>query len=265
MFAEKFQRKAVIMTLSRRTILAAMPWLAAVAATPTFAEGDASIHVVKDPGCPCCNGWIGHLRDNGFRVTFEERSIEDLEAFKRERGIPEDLASCHTATIGDYTVEGHVPAADIRRLLAERPVAVGLSVPGMPYGSPGMDPRPSAKPMTSSLSGWTAAAAYSRAIPPPDRRRACENADCGGRPLLRGYQGRPDSVDAQAFSSAARGDTPSRRSDGRIQASRRVIGRCRHHTGRRAIGASVACDKTGRLVFAVPFLRQHGLQQDGAG
>lgn len=128
------------MTLSRRKVLAAVPWLAAIAATPALAEGDEAIHVVKDPGCPCCNVWIGHLRDSGFRVSFEERSIEELAAFKRERGIPEDLASCHTATIGDYTVEGHVPAADIRRLLAERPVAVGLSVPGMPYGSPGMGP-----------------------------------------------------------------------------------------------------------------------------
>lgn len=140
MFAEKFQRKADIMTLSRRKVLAAVPWMAAIAATPAFAEGDEAIHVVKDPGCPCCNGWIGYLRDSGFRVTFEERSIEELAAFKRERGISEDLASCHTATIGEYTVEGHVPAADIRRLLAERPVAVGLSVPGMPYGSPGMGP-----------------------------------------------------------------------------------------------------------------------------
>lgn len=109
-------------------------------ASPLLAQDDPSIHIVKDPGCPCCNAWIGHLRDNGFSVSFEERSIEELAAFKRERGIPEDLASCHTATIGDYTVEGHVPAADIRRLLAERPVAVGLSVPGMPYGSPGMGP-----------------------------------------------------------------------------------------------------------------------------
>lgn len=140
MFPVKFQRKADIMTLSRRKVLATVPWLAAIAATPALAEGDEAIHVVKDPGCPCCNGWIGHLRDSGFRVSFEERSIEELAAFKRERGIPEDLASCHTATIGDYAVEGHVPAADIRRLLAERPVAVGLSVPGMPYGSPGMGP-----------------------------------------------------------------------------------------------------------------------------
>jgi hypothetical protein len=113
------------MKLSRRTILAAGPWLVALVATDVRAEGNESIHVVKDPGCPCCNGWIGYLRDSGFQVSFEERSIEELEVFKRERGIPDDLVSCHTATIGDYTVEGHVPAADIRRLLAEKPARHG--------------------------------------------------------------------------------------------------------------------------------------------
>lgn len=128
------------MNFSRRTVLTAVPLIVGLAPTSLRAEGDENIHVVKDPGCPCCKAWIGHLRDNGFRVTFEERSIEALEAFKRERGIPADLASCHTAIIDDYTVEGHVPAADIRRLLAERPAAIGLSVPGMPYGSPGMGP-----------------------------------------------------------------------------------------------------------------------------
>lgn len=129
-----------MMKLSRRAILLAGPGLLAVSATRLLAEADERIHVVKDPGCPCCNAWIGHLRENGFSVSFEERSIEDLEAYKRERGIPADLSSCHTATIGDYTIEGHVPAADIRRLLAERPAAVGLTVPGMPFGSPGMGP-----------------------------------------------------------------------------------------------------------------------------
>ncbi|PZR00206.1 MAG: metal-binding protein [Cereibacter sphaeroides] len=128
------------MIVSRRTVLSAATLLAIMAAAPVLAEGDESIHVVKDPGCPCCSGWIEHLRDSGFRVTVEERELDALEAFKRERGIPENLTSCHTATIGDYTVEGHVPAADIRRLLAERPAAVGLSVPGMPLGSPGMGP-----------------------------------------------------------------------------------------------------------------------------
>lgn len=113
---------------------------AIVLAPPVLAEGDLSIHVVKDPGCPCCNAWIGHLRDKGFAVSFEERSIDELAAFKRQQGIPDALVSCHTATVGGYTIEGHVPAADIRRLLAEAPDAIGLTVPGMPYGSPGMGP-----------------------------------------------------------------------------------------------------------------------------
>lgn len=113
---------------------------AIVLAPPVLAEGDRSIHVVKDPGCPCCNAWIGHLRDAGFAVSFEERSVDELAAFKRQQGIPDALVSCHTATVGGYTIEGHVPAADIRRLLAEAPDAIGLTVPGMPYGSPGMGP-----------------------------------------------------------------------------------------------------------------------------
>jgi hypothetical protein len=108
--------------------------------SPVFAQSDLAIHVVKDPGCPCCNAWIGHLRDNGFAVSFEERSLEELAAFKRQQGIPGALVSCHTATVGGYTIEGHVPAADIRRLLADAPDAIGLAVPGMPYGSPGMGP-----------------------------------------------------------------------------------------------------------------------------
>lgn len=123
---------------SRRSFLFAITVFTVT--SPVFAQGDASIHVFKDPGCPCCNAWIGHLRDNGFSVSFEERSIEELAAFKRQQGIPDALVSCHTATVGGYTVEGHVPAADIRRLLMKKPNAIGLTVPGMPYGSPGMGP-----------------------------------------------------------------------------------------------------------------------------
>lgn len=123
---------------TRRTFLLAMSAL--TLGSPLAAEGELSIHVVKDPGCPCCNAWIGYLRDNGFAVSFEERSIDDLAAFKRQQGIPDTLVSCHTATVGGYTIEGHVPAADICRLLAEAPDAIGLAVPGMPHGSPGMGP-----------------------------------------------------------------------------------------------------------------------------
>lgn len=123
---------------TRRTILLAIS--AVTLAFPLSARADVSIHVVKDPGCPCCNAWIGHLRENGFLVSFEERSVQELAVYKRQRGIPDTLVSCHTATVDGYTIEGHVPAADIRKLLAEAPDAIGLAVPGMPYGSPGMGP-----------------------------------------------------------------------------------------------------------------------------
>lgn len=128
------------MMITRRTIVmtgAAFVWTQAL---PGSARTLTPIHVVKNPGCPCCNAWIGHLRDSGFPVSFEERSIEALEIYKRAMGVPVDLASCHTGTVEGYVLEGHVPAADIRSLLDLRPDAIGLAVPGMPYGSPGMGP-----------------------------------------------------------------------------------------------------------------------------
>ena len=128
------------MIMTRRTLLLTGVAFGLVQGVPAIAQGFPPVHVVKDAACPCCNAWIGHLRDNAFPVTFEERSIESLELYKREKGIPADLASCHTGTVEGYVLEGHVPAADIRRLLKERPKAVGLAVPGMPYGSPGMGP-----------------------------------------------------------------------------------------------------------------------------
>jgi hypothetical protein len=128
------------MMKTRRTILLTGTAFVLTLALPGSAQTLPSIHVVKDPGCPCCNAWIGHLRDNGFPVSFEERSIEALELYKREMGVPVELASCHTGTVEGYVLEGHVPAGDIRRLLTERPDAIGLAVPSMPYGSPGMGP-----------------------------------------------------------------------------------------------------------------------------
>ena len=128
------------MTMTRRAALLAAGAVTLIHGVPVWAETLPAIHVVKDPACPCCNAWIGHLRDNGFPVSFEERSVEALEVYKREQGVPADLVSCHTGTVEGYVLEGHVPAADIRRLLAERPQAVGLTVPGMPYGAPGMGP-----------------------------------------------------------------------------------------------------------------------------
>ena len=128
------------MKMTRRTIVLTGTAFGLMQVLPVMAQSLSVIHVVKDPGCPCCNAWIGHVRDNGFPVSFEERTIEALELYKREQGIPADLSSCHTATVDGYVLEGHVPAADIRRLLSERPDAIGLAVPGMPYGSPGMGP-----------------------------------------------------------------------------------------------------------------------------
>lgn len=123
---------------TRRTFLFSLA--AVTLGAPALAQDPLSIHVVKDPGCPCCNAWMDHLRENGFAVSFEERNPAELADFKRQRGIPDALVSCHTATIGGYAIEGHVPAAEIRKLLIDAPDAIGLSVPGMPYGSPGMGP-----------------------------------------------------------------------------------------------------------------------------
>ena len=95
------------------------------------------IEVHKSPSCGCCGKWITHLEANGFDVT-AENSL-NMQEVKREAGVPDQHASCHTAHVGDYFIEGHVPAADIRRLLEEKPKAKGLTVPGMPVGSPGME------------------------------------------------------------------------------------------------------------------------------
>jgi len=96
-----------------------------------------AIKVFKDPSCGCCGAWVEHMRQAGFAVTVEETS--DLGSVKLNLGVPDDLASCHTAILENYVIEGHVPADAVRRLLAERPKARGLAVPGMPAGSPGME------------------------------------------------------------------------------------------------------------------------------
>lgn len=122
--------------MQRRTLLQAALagalglHLAASAATTT-------IDVYKSPYCGCCTEWVKHLEKNGFTVNTHE--VEDTSAYRKKFGMPEALGSCHTAKIQAYTLEGHVPAAEIKRLLAEKPKAVGLSVPAMPMGSPGME------------------------------------------------------------------------------------------------------------------------------
>jgi hypothetical protein len=95
------------------------------------------IIVNKDPNCGCCSAWVEHLRGADFDTHVNE--LSDLAPLKKRLAIPPALASCHTAEVDGYVIEGHVPAAVIRRLLAERPAAIGLAVPGMPIGSPGME------------------------------------------------------------------------------------------------------------------------------
>jgi hypothetical protein len=102
-----------------------------------FATAAESVTVFKSPYCGCCEKWVEHLRQNGFAV--ETRDVSDVPAARQQLGMPAKYGSCHTAKIGSYVIEGHVPAADIRRLLREKPKATGLAVPSMPPGSPGME------------------------------------------------------------------------------------------------------------------------------
>jgi len=107
-----------------------------------WAQAATQVEVFKSPHCGCCGKWIEHLQQNGFQVS--TREVNDVPAARKKLGMPDRLGSCHTARIGDYVIEGHVPAADIQRLLKEKPKALGLAVPSMPPGSPGME---TAKPV----------------------------------------------------------------------------------------------------------------------
>lgn len=112
--------------------------LAVLAACSKPAEASGpEITVYKSPTCGCCSAWEDHLREEGFQVKSVSR--DDLAPVKSEHGVPDGLVSCHTGVVEGYTIEGHVPADVIRKLLVERPEVKGLAVPGMPMGSPGME------------------------------------------------------------------------------------------------------------------------------
>lgn len=128
------------MELSRRKLMIVAAAASVVVVKPAFSADPASVHVRKDPSCGCCGDWITVMREAGFTVTAQDMPNAQLNGFKAAQGITPALASCHTAEVGGYVIEGHVPPADVRRLLETRPDAIGLSVPGMPYGSPGMGP-----------------------------------------------------------------------------------------------------------------------------
>lgn len=127
----------IIRTCSRRTFLGVVAGVGAGFFAPARAEAPAKLDVYKDPNCGCCVGWVAHLKRHGFVTRVIDTA--EMAAIKARLGIPDELASCHTAQLGNYIIEGHVPAHAIKRLLMEKPGALGLAVPGMPIGSPGME------------------------------------------------------------------------------------------------------------------------------
>jgi hypothetical protein len=136
--------------ISRRDFVAQAAGLAvasigAARALAWPAPPPTAITVYKSASCECCAKWVDHLRANGFAPAVHDEA--DMDAIKHEMGVPPAVRSCHTALLGRYVVEGHVPAGDLRRLLAERPAVAGLAAPGMPKSGPGMavpgdDPEP---------------------------------------------------------------------------------------------------------------------------
>ena len=128
--------------ISRREMLLAMSMVAA-ASYRIRGQQAPKVEVYKDPTCGCCGNWVALLQAQGFATTVAD--VSDVAAVKTKYHVPNQLRSCHTALVGGYVIEGHVPPADIRRLLRERPRVLGLAVPGMPIGSPGME-GPNGKP-----------------------------------------------------------------------------------------------------------------------
>ncbi|WP_156406333.1 copper-binding protein [Hydrogenophaga sp. Root209] len=125
--------------MQRRSLINTAAALIAGAALPAWAQTPTTLPVLqvwKDPNCGCCQDWVNHLQADGFQVQV---FATGNAAVRKRLGLPDKFASCHTGLIGGYAIEGHVNAREIRRLLAEKPKAIGLAVPGMPVGSPGMD------------------------------------------------------------------------------------------------------------------------------
>lgn len=126
--------------MQRRSLLLSAPALLASAlpawATTPAAKALPVLQVWKDPNCGCCKDWVSYLQRDGFQVQVFDTGNT---AMRKRLGLPDPFSSCHTALIGGYVVEGHVNAREIRRLLGEKPKAIGIAVPGMPVGSPGMD------------------------------------------------------------------------------------------------------------------------------
>lgn len=137
--------------ITRRGFVAAATGMLLGGFTAVHAQAKPGVLVFKSPSCGCCGGWVEHMRANGFRV--ETKEVSDVTPVKRSSGVPDALASCHTAFVGGYAIEGHVPAQDVWRLLRERPPVKGLAVPGMVVGSPGMEQGPAQRYATIAFNG----------------------------------------------------------------------------------------------------------------
>lgn len=118
-----------------RTAIAAT--LFCLGSAAALAAPDAVVDMYKNANCGCCDKWAEHMERNGFKVRTHE--VPDASEYRARAGMPAAHGSCHTAMVGGYAIEGHVPAADVKRLLRQRPKAIGIAVPGMPMGSPGME------------------------------------------------------------------------------------------------------------------------------
>jgi len=122
---------------TRRDFMLVVAAALASSAVPAAAQMKPLVTVYKSPACGCCGEWVKHMVANGFRVDVKD--VDDVTPIKRRSMVPDSLASCHTALVGGYAIEGHVPASDVWKLLRDRPRLIGLSVPGMVVGSPGME------------------------------------------------------------------------------------------------------------------------------
>ncbi len=130
----QLSRKALMLAVFAGLTVGIAAFLVNVSSQPVEAS---EVVVYKSPTCGCCNQWVSHLRSNGFTVSIRDRS--NMQPIKQEFGVQPELQSCHTAVVDGYFIEGHVPANEIKRLLSEKTAISGLTVPGMPMGSPGME------------------------------------------------------------------------------------------------------------------------------
>ena len=133
----RYKVHAIVTAIALGGATAGMAWHAEEQQQQQAAQQGQKVVVYKSPTCGCCTKWVDYMRAAGFTVEVHDQ--EDVAPIKRASGVPVSAESCHTAQVGGYVVEGHVPVEDIRKMLRERPQIVGIAAPGMPAGSPGME------------------------------------------------------------------------------------------------------------------------------